>query len=232
MALYVLSDTHLSGATEKPMDIFGERWKNHTERIGYFFEKTLRTGDTVVIPGDISWGMTLEEALPDLQFLNSLPGKKILMKGNHDYWWSTVSKIEKFFAEHQLSTLSLLFNNAYKVESFALCGTRGWYSDSTNPPCTARAKIVLREAGRLERSLQAGRQLEAEELLAFLHFPPVWGSFVCRELLEVLLRYGVKRCYFGHMHGQYNLAPTFEYEGISFTLASSDYLQFRPLSIV
>ena len=104
MALYVLSDTHLSGATEKPMDIFGERWKNHTERIGYFFEKTLRTGDTVVIPGDISWGMTLEEALPDLQFLNSLPGKKILMKGNHDYWWSTVSKIEKFFAEHQLST--------------------------------------------------------------------------------------------------------------------------------
>ena len=115
MALYVLSDTHLSGATEKPMDIFGERWKNHTERIGYFFEKTLRTGDTVVIPGDISWGMTLEEALPDLQFLNSLPGKKILMKGNHDYWWSTVSKIEKFFAESNLPALYSDTPNAIAV---------------------------------------------------------------------------------------------------------------------
>ncbi len=232
MALYVLSDTHLSMATEKPMDIFGERWKNHAERIGYFFEKTLCENDTVVIPGDISWGMSLEEALPDLQFLNSLPGKKILMKGNHDYWWSTVSKIENLFAQHQLSTLNLLFNNAYKVENFALCGTRGWYSDSANPPGTDRKKIVLREAGRLERSLQAGSRLDARELLAFLHFPPVWGSFVCKELIEVLHRNGVKRCYFGHMHGQYHLPPTFEYEGISFILTSSDYLQFRPLLIV
>ncbi len=231
MALFALSDTHLSLRTEKPMDIFGERWKNHTERLKYFWEKAVGKEDTVVIPGDISWGMTFEECQPDLKFLNDLPGKKILGKGNHDYWWSTVSKTQKFFDDSGFDTLSLLHNNAYLVGNLAVCGSRGWFSDSANPSGIDRRKIVLREAGRLERSLEAGAELRAEELLAFLHFPPVLGDFVCQELLDVLEKYHVKRCFYGHMHGQYSIPKFFDYAGIRFTVVAADHLQFQPLPI-
>ena len=231
MALYVLSDTHLSIASEKPMDVFGERWKAHAERIAGFFHALIGEEDTVVIPGDISWGMTLEEAIPDLLFLDALPGKKILGKGNHDFWWSTVSKIRKTFEENGVSSLSLLFNNAYRVGDFAVCGTRGWFSEAASPSGAEREKIVLREAGRLRRSLEQGAKTEAKELLAFLHFPPVFGDFVCPELLSVLHEFGVKRCYYGHLHGQYGIPRTFVHEGISFSIVSADYLQFCPLLI-
>ena len=231
MALYVLADTHLSLQNDKPMDIFGERWHGHTEKIKYFFEKDITNDDTVVIPGDVSWALTLEEALPDLKFLDALPGKKIVGKGNHDYWWSTAAKIKKLFDENGVTSISLLFNNAYKVGRFAVCGTRGWFSDAASPAGVDRPKIVAREVGRLKRSLEAGVNLGAEEPLAFLHFPPVFGDFLCRELLDVLHEYGVKRCYFGHLHGQYGIPKSFDFEGISFTIVASDYLQFRPLKI-
>jgi len=231
MALFVLSDTHLSLKNPKPMDIFGERWRDHTEKIKYFFEREISENDTVVIPGDISWALSLEDALPDLKFLSSLPGRKIIGKGNHDFWWSTVSKIEKLFAENKIDNLSLLFNNAFSVDGCAVCGTRGWYSDQTSPAGVDRPKIVAREAGRLRRSLEAGKALGADELLAFMHFPPVFGDFVCRELLDVLKEYGVRRCFYGHMHGQYSIPKSFTYEDVTFIITAGDYLQFRPMRI-
>lgn len=231
MALYVLSDTHLSLASGKPMDVFGERWAKHTERISYFFNREITENDTVVIPGDVSWGMTLEEAMPDLLFLDALPGKKILGKGNHDYWWATVTKIEKAFAEKGIKRISLLFNNAYRVDDFAVCGTRGWFTDAASPAGVDKDKIVAREAGRLRRSLEAGKATGARELLAFLHFPPVFSDFLCRELVDILHEYGVKRCFYGHLHGQYAIPKRFDFEGIGFFITAGDHLQFRPLKI-
>ena len=231
MSLYVLSDTHLSLSVGKPMDVFGERWKDHAARIERFARSTLTGDDTLVIPGDVSWAMTLEEALADFRFLDALPGKKILGKGNHDYWWSTLTKIETFFKKQGLSTLSLLFNNAYEADGVAVCGTRGWFTDSASPSGTDRSKIVAREAGRLKRSLEAGKATGASELIAFMHFPPFFGDFVCREFIDIMHGYGVKRCYYGHMHGIYGIPPVSEFEGISFIISSGDYLQFRPLRI-
>lgn len=231
MALYALSDTHLSHAVDKPMDIFGNRWKDHTERLKYFWEKKITDQDTVVLPGDISWGMTLEEALPDLLFLEKLPGRKIIGKGNHDYWWVTLAKIKKALEQHGASSIELLYNNAFAYEDYALCGSRGWFTENASPSGTDFQKIVSREAGRIERSLLAGKELDKKELLVFLHFPPVMNDFVCKEILEVLHRYDVRRCFYGHMHGQYNIPMTFSYEGIDFSIVAADHLQFDPLLI-
>ena len=232
MALFVLSDTHLSLSTGKPMDVFGERWKDHTARIEHFFKTEIKEEDTVVIPGDISWGLTLAEALPDLLFLDRLPGKKILGKGNHDYWWGTTAKVQKLFLDNGITKLSLLFNNAYRIGDVAVCGTRGWFSETASPAGVDRPKIVAREAGRLRRSLEAGKATGARELIAFLHFPPVFGEFLCPPLLDVLKQYGVRRCYYGHLHGQYHVPPCFSYDGIDFYIAAADHLQFRPLPVI
>ncbi|MBQ9469180.1 MAG: metallophosphoesterase [Clostridia bacterium] len=231
MALYVLSDTHLSLSTGKPMDVFGARWKDHAERIAFFMKRDLTNDDVTVIPGDVSWGMDLKEARDDLRFLDALPGKKILGKGNHDYWWSTQTKINAFFEKENLKTLSLLFNNAYSVGNIAVCGTRGWYFDAASPAGTDRDKIVAREAGRLRRSLEAGRAFNAAESVVFMHFPPVFGDFECRELTGVLKEFGVKRCYYGHLHAQYDVPRAFTHDGVSYRIASSDYLQFMPLKV-
>ncbi len=231
MSLYVLSDPHLSLSANKPMDIFGERWYNHTDRLRLFWERKIKEDDTIVLPGDISWGMTLDDALPDLIFLSRLPGKKIIGKGNHDYWWTTASKIQKCFSENNISNISLLYNNAYPVEKFAICGSRGWFSDASSPSGVDKKKIVSREVGRLARSLEAGKAMGKEELLAFLHFPPVMNDWTCKEILAVLKEHNVKRCYYGHLHGQYTLPKSFEYNGIEFIITAADHLQFDPLLI-
>ena len=231
MALYALSDTHLSFAVNKPMDIFGNRWKDHPSRIKYFWEKKITENDTIVLPGDISWGMSLDEAVPDLRFLDSLPGTKILGKGNHDYWWDTVSKIEKALNQNEIHTVKLLFNNAFEVGEYAVCGSRGWFTENASPTGTDFEKIVAREAGRLRRSLEAGKALEKKEMLVFLHFPPVMNDFVCKEILEVLHEFGVKRCFYGHMHGIYNIPMTFTFDGIDFSIVAADHLQFDPVMI-
>ena len=231
MALYALSDTHLSFAVNKPMDIFGNRWKDHPQRIKYFWEKKITKNDTVVLPGDISWGMSLKEALPDLLFLESLPGTKIIGKGNHDYWWDTVSKIEKLLTEHEATSIKLLFNNAFEVDDYAVCGSRGWFTENASPTGTDFEKIVAREAGRVARSLEAGKALSKKESLVFLHFPPVMNDFVCKEIIDILHAYNVKRCFYGHMHGIYNIPMTFTFEGIDFSIVAADHLQFDPILI-
>lgn len=233
MSLFVLADTHLSESTEKPMDIFGSRWSDWTAKLCENWKSTVSDGDTVVIPGDISWAMSLDEAAKDLQLLDGLPGKKIIGKGNHDYWWATIKKTEEFFAKEKIKSISLLYNNSFLADGKAICGCRGWFIDEkVSPKDTDYDKIVAREAGRLELSLKSAEALGDTERIVFLHFPPVFGDFVCEELIDVLKKYGVKRCFYGHIHGKYDMEQTVTYDGIDFTIVSADYLKFRPLKIV
>lgn len=233
MSLFVLSDTHLSHINDKPMNIFGARWDNHTQKIYDAWQNKVTDGDTVVIPGDISWAMSLEDAYYDLAFLDSLNGKKIISRGNHDYWWCTMKKLNAFIEEKKLESLTFLHNNAVNVEDFTVCGTRGWYYEKKNAPAdTDYQKIVAREVGRLEMSINEGLSIcEGRELIVFFHFPPVYGDFVCGELVDVLIKHGIKRCWFGHIHSVYDAPDLIEYQGIEFRMASADYLNFKPLMI-
>lgn len=228
MALFTLSDTHLSLTTQKPMDIFGARWKNHHEKLEDAWNRTVGKDDTVVVGGDLSWGISLEEAREDLLFLDRLNGKKILLRGNHDYWWSTQKKVTDFFAENGITTMSLLQNNTYTYENIAICGTRGWYSDASNAPSDSDfRKIVAREVERLKLSLNAVKD-ETLEKVVFMHFPPLFEHYLCRPLIDVLHEYGVTRCYFGHIHGVYQIAPMRRFEDIDFHIVSADFLNFTP----
>ncbi len=240
MSLYVMADLHLSLSekTNKPMEVFGQNWANHAERIKKYWNAVVCPDDTVVIPGDISWAMKLEEALDDLKFINELPGTKIISKGNHDFWWSTVGKIDAFFAENDITTIKLLHNNAFKLDECIVCGTRGWFYDEKQQNVineTDFEKIVTREAGRIEISLKAAESLNDEynklPILVFLHFPPVWNGYVCQPIIDILHKYDIKRCYFGHIHGAYFVPRTTEFEGISMTLTAADYLKFAPMPI-
>ena len=233
MALYTLSDTHLSLSCDKPMDIFGSRWKNHTEKLKILWNSTVSEEDTVVIGGDISWGLTMEEALPDLLFIDSLKGNKILLRGNHDFWWTTISKISRAFEENGIGSITLLQNNAIKLGNLVICGSRGWYNDPQNATAVTNCdhkKIVARECQRLRLSLTEADRLGGEKIV-FMHFPPVFADYVCRELINVLHESGIKRVYYGHIHGSYNIPPSSVFEGIEFTIVSADYLDFRPLRI-
>ena len=230
MSLFALSDTHLSLYNDKPMDIFGNRWQSYTEKLDCGWRSVITDKDTVVIAGDVSWGISLEEAKLDLKYIDSLPGTKIISKGNHDYWWSTAAKINAFFEENGITTIKTMHNNAFVWNHLTLCGTRGWYNDGKNAPKEADYnKIIAREAGRLELSIREGLNLSPDnEIVAFLHFPPVYNDYTAPPIIDVLKRYNVKRVYYGHIHGVYNIPSTVEYEGIRFTVTSADYLNFVP----
>ncbi len=243
MSVFVMADTHLSIGTNKPMDKFGARWKNHAEKIREHWSETVSDTDTVIIPGDLSWGINLEEALEDFRFIDALPGKKILLKGNHDYWWDTVTKMTAFFEANGIRTMSFLHNSAVRCEDFIICGSRGWYNEDKKV-ITANdvdtAKLIAREVGRIRTSLDAGKalreQLETEEgispeLLVFLHFPPYFKGYICDEIILELYRYGITRCYYGHIHGVYDVPVTRRYMDIDFTFVSGDFLNFIPLKI-
>lgn len=238
MSLYVIADLHLSGAVNKSMDVFGRRWAGYTDRIKSNWAHLVNEDDTVIVPGDISWGMTLEEALPDFKFIDSLPGKKYLMKGNHDFWWNTLSKTERFFIDNGITSIELLQNNAVRCESFILCGSRGWFSDEKNQNTVGTPdfnKIIARETIRLKMSLEAAvalKRCEGEEIISFFHFPPALGSFECTEFTSLLKEYGVRRCYFGHIHDPNVRCGEFLSNGIEMNLISADYLGFVPKLIV
>lgn len=245
MSVFAIADLHLSTGTgtNKSMEVFGHRWLGYVEKIRRNWEAVVRPGDTVVIPGDVSWGMRLAEALPDLQFLQDLPGCKLIGKGNHDFWWSTATKMNDFFAAHGLDSLRILYNNAYLVEGRVLCGTRGWFLDEAQQKTVGTpeyAKVVNREVVRLRLSLDAAAGLCRAEVDAgrprppicvFLHFPPVWLDFVCREFVDVLHEYGVRDCLFGHIHGMYRAPQSFEFEHIRMSLCASDHLNFNLLPL-
>lgn len=238
MALFVMSDLHLSTQNQsKSMDVFGSRWNHYTEKIENNWRHLITERDTVIIPGDISWGLTADDALPDLIFLDQLPGQKILSKGNHDFWWSTVTKLEKMFAENHLSSLHLLNNNAIKLGNTVIAGSRGWFSDPSLQVATNKPdyqKIMNREAIRLRMSMKEAKRLATEQedtILAFFHFPPVWNDFCSRETLDILHEFEVTQIYFGHIHGVYNFEGNVTVEGIRMTMVSADYLNFIPLLI-
>ncbi len=236
MALFTIADLHFSACGDHKMDVFGSRWQNYTKKICDTWRAVVGENDTVVIPGDISWGMTLSEAKDDFALLHSLPGKKLIGKGNHDFWWDTAKKCNGFFEENGFDTLSLLYNNAYIVEDFIVCGTRGWFLDKEQQVTVGEVdfeKISARELGRLKLSLDAAKKLqtgehEDKEILVFLHFPPKWKDFEFTAMLELLLSYHVKRCYFGHIHGLYGAEPIVRYGALSGRLISSDFLNFIP----
>ncbi len=228
MAVFAIADTHLSLSTGKKMDIFSG-WSDYESRLESNWRRLVKDGDTVVIPGDISWCMTLEEGLEDFAFLDSLPGKKIIMKGNHDYWWSTRKKADEFFEKHSLSTLSILHNNAYACENIAVCGTRGWFFDAESDESK---KIILREAGRLRASIAAAKETGLEPVV-FLHYPPVTLERRCDEIYSVLVEENIKRCYYGHLHSFSHATAVngTNEDGIEFRLISADYLGFCPVLI-
>ncbi len=235
MAIFAMADLHLDvKSNQKSMEVFGNRWKDYVLKIQRNWNSLVSATDTVVIPGDISWALNLEGALHDLKWIDSLPGKKILMKGNHDFWWSTVSKMEKFFSEHKITTIELLNNRAILVENYILAGSRGWFTDRSMQNADQTIdyeKIINREIIRLRMSLESAKSLQKEpdkEFLVFLHFPPVWSDFYCEPIVSLLKEYEVKRCYFGHIHGCYTAPAYFDRDGIRFSMISSDYLNFIP----
>ena len=229
MSLYVIGDTHLALACDKPMDVFGGRWENYVDKLREGFS-VVRPEDTTVLCGDLTWGMTLEEARADFRFLNELPGRKIILKGNHDYWWTTATKAYAFFAENGFDTLDILNNNCYFYEEFALCGTRGWFYEAERGDGHDQ-KIMNRELLRLETSLKAAGD---REKLVFLHYPPKLATgYECKEIMELLCAYGVTRCWYGHLHSA-GRAAAFEgtCRGIRFYLISADHLRFIPQKIL
>ncbi len=227
MKVFAIGDLHLSLSVDKPMDIFAG-WTDYVEKLTQNWKKMISDDDVVVLAGDTSWGMGLEQTIDDFGFINNLPGKKYIIKGNHDYWWDTRKKLEAFFLNNGFETLNILQNNAVETENFIICGTRGWLFENGEPH---DVKILQREAGRLELSLQ---NIHSEkEKVVFLHYPPVYGDQCSAEILDVLLKYNVKRCYYGHIHGYgINNALNGLYAGIEFKLISADALGFCPIEIV
>ena len=227
MALYAIGDTHLALGGDKIMDVFGGGWIGYVDKLRQGFAE-VTPEDTVVLCGDISWGMSLEESKKDFAFLDALPGKKLLMKGNHDYWWTTASKMERFFVENGFTTLHLLHNNAYFYGDVALCGTRGWFYEEDRGEQSA--KIFNRELIRLEASLKAGGE---GEKFCFLHYPPLYQGYRCQEIIDLMERYGVTRCYYGHLHGGgHRLAVSGQQGSIEYHLVAADYVGFRPTKIL
>ena len=224
MSLFAIGDPHLSFSCDKPMDIF-KGWDDYVSRLEKNWNSVVTENDTVVLPGDISWAMGLETAKKDFEFINNLNGNKIILKGNHDYWWNTMNKMNGFLKENEFDSIKILHNNSYKIGDFSIAGTRGWFYDDT---CEADKKVLLREAGRLQLSINEAKKLGGE-VIVFLHYPPVSASQRCDEIFNVLLENDIKRCYFGHLHGF--VAPenaSLEVEGIKFTLVSADKLNFCP----
>lgn len=229
MSLFAIGDLHLSLTASKPMDVFGGRWQGYTEKIIKGFNAVVKPEDTVVLCGDLSWGMDFNEAKEDFLYIDRLPGKKIVLKGNHDYWWSTATKAKAFFADNDIKSIEILNNNFFQYEDIAICGTRGWFFEEEKGDEHDR-KIMLRECGRLETSLKAAGNLDK---YVFLHYPPKYLGYECPEILEIIRNYRVKQCIYGHIHSKgCSAAFTGNVDETSFKLVSADYLDFIPAKIL
>lgn len=228
MSVYAIADLHLSFGTDKPMDVFSG-WTNYTERIRNNWQRLIGENDTVVIAGDVSWAMKLSETDADFRFIDSLNGRKIILKGNHDYWWSTKGKMDKYIAEKGFDSISILHNNYYLADGTALCGSRGWFYDAETD---ADMLILNREVGRLRMSIEPALR-DGFEPIVFLHYPPIYNNMECNEILDVLKEYNIKKCFYGHIHGGNAAKKAFigEKYGINFKLIACDYLGFTPLAV-
>lgn len=228
MSVFAIGDLHLSLGCDKPMDIF-RGWDNYVDRLTENWNRVVSDSDTVIIPGDISWAMTLEGTRQDFEYINNtLKGDKIILKGNHDYWWNTASKMNAFLAENGFDRIRILNNNAYLVEGICVVGTRGWINDDGSE---CDAKVLNREAGRFRMSVTEGVKLGGE-LIAFIHYPPIYNGEKNEYILSVIREYGIKKCYYGHIHGPgHRYAFQGEYEGTQYKMISADYLGFMPIMI-
>lgn len=227
MAVYGIADLHLSVAAKKPMDIF-DGWDDHAEKLADNWEKRVAPEDTVVLAGDISWGMSLSQAVPDLRLIHQLPGQKIILKGNHDYWWTSMTRMEATLAEHGLDSIHFLHNNSYYLEGMHICGSRGWIFENGQPH---DEKLIRREAIRMEASLKS-RGSQPGETVLFLHYPPIFAGQTAHAFLKLMQKYGVSRCCYGHIHGPaHKHAFQGTAHGIAFQMIAADYLDFDPLLI-
>lgn len=223
MSVFAIADLHLSFSTDKPMDIFGG-WKDHVARLEKNWRAIVKPTDTVVIAGDISWAMRLENTYEDFKFIESLPGTKLLIKGNHDYWWTTRRKMENFFSRSGFETIEIIHNSCKAVEGKALCGTRGWSCDAGEED----ERVIMREAGRLRSSIELALQTGLEPIV-FLHYPPILGGYICDEIVNVIKEFDIKRVYYGHLHGSsQKRAIIGENDGIVYRLIAADYTGFVP----
>ncbi len=228
MALYAIGDLHLCLGADKPMDIFGGAWVGYMDKLKEGLS-VIQPEDTTVLLGDLSWALDLADARADFDFISTIPGRKIILKGNHDYWWSTASKFYRFCEENGFSDQWILHNNHYTYENFAICGTRGWFFEEEKSS-QQDEKVFRRELQRLEVSLQSAGALPK---LVFLHYPPRYKGYACPEILELLQRYGVSRCFYGHLHGpSIGLAQQGVWDGVDFRLVSADALDFCPLKVI
>lgn len=231
MSIYAIGDLHLSLGGNKPMDVF-PGWEGYLPKLEANWRRHIIETDAVILAGDTSWAMNLRDTMADFAFLESLPGQKWLVKGNHDYWWTTARKMELFLQQNGFTSLHILHNNCCKVGDTALCGTRGWPFDEPGGTAEQNAKLMQREAGRLRASLQAGEVCGRR--IAFLHYPPVFpGTEACAQpLINVLKEYGVTQCYYGHLHGKsIHYAVQGVRDGIDYRLISADALGFMPYKL-
>lgn len=234
MAIFVIADLHLSFKNPKPMNIFGDNWENHEQKIKDNWIKQVTDNDLVILPGDFSWAMNLEDAYLDFKYLNELPGRKLLLKGNHDYWWTTITKMRAYLEENNFNTIDFIYNNSYCYEDKIITGTRGWTLNDLDET----GKILNRELGRLELSLQEGitKFGQDKEILVFMHYPPITNSAILNKLelkfVETMKKYNVKRCYYGHLHSHsHKDAIEGIVDGIDFKLISGDYLDFKLMKV-
>ena len=224
MALYAMGDLHLCLGAPKPMDVFGGAWVGYMEKLKRGLS-VITGDDTLILMGDLSWALDLNSAVADFAWINEIPGRKIILKGNHDYWWSTQAKFTKFCVENGFSDLNLLNNNCYFYDDWAICGTRGWFFEEERSG-DHDEKVFRRELIRLEASLKAAGD---REKMVFLHYPPRYKGYTCREILDLLESYGVRQCFYGHLHGaSHKLAMEGTWDGIEYRLLSADYLNFQP----
>jgi len=227
MALYAIGDLHLCLSAQKPMDIFGGTWTGYMEKMEKGFS-VITPDDTTVLMGDLSWALDLNEAREDFAWINRIPGNKIILKGNHDYWWSTASKFQAFCAENGFDKMHILNNNHFEYNGFAICGSRGWFYEE-NRSNDHDGKVFKRELIRLEASLKSAGDLPK---MVFLHYPPMYKGYTCDEMLDILKQYQVKHCFYGHLHGaSHGLALEGQWDGIEYKLLSADRLNFQPYRI-
>lgn len=234
MSIFAISDLHLAISINKPMDIFGARWYNYMVRLKENWRTTVSDEDYVVIPGDISWAMYIEEAIEDFKFIDSMPGRKIISKGNHDYWWTTLSKLNKFLDANQFRTISFMHNNSFCIEGITLCGTRGWKCPGDDDFSEEDRKIFERELQRLELSLKSASETSNDGgVIVSMHYPPFNAKGEPSKFVEIMGKYNVRKCIYGHLHGTgFKSAVVGLIDGIDFSLVSADYLDFKPIILI
>lgn len=231
MSIYAISDLHLSFDENKPMYIFGTNWENHQEKIKQNWEQTVKQNDLVLLPGDFCWAMYLQEAYKSFDYLEKLPGKKLLLKGNHDYWWTTITKMRKYLKENNFNSIDFIYNNSYEFENYIICGTRGWLileNDEENK------KILNREIERLKLSLEHAKNnfnVEQKKIIVCMHYPPIKENTIS-QFIQIMKEYNVQICLYGHLHaGAHKEVKEGEIEAIDFKMVSCDYTNFKLIKI-